>query len=169
MGRRTEGPGPEGDDRAVRRAGPGDAARLARLRWEFRAAEDPPVEAREEFVGRCEPWMERRLGSADSPWRCWVVEPDDRIRGHVWVQLVPKVPNPVEEAERHAYLTNTYVEPGYRGRGLGTALVGAAVSWARGGEVDSLVLWPTEGSRSLYRRFGCSPSDGLFELELNGG
>lgn len=29
----------------VRQAGPGDADRLARMRYEFRAAEDPPVEA----------------------------------------------------------------------------------------------------------------------------
>ncbi|MFB6241095.1 MAG: hypothetical protein ABEJ46_06025, partial [Gemmatimonadota bacterium] len=73
----------------IRRADPGDAGRLARLRWEFRAAEDPAVESREEFLERCEPWMRSRLRSAGERWRCWVAEPDGRVRGHVLLHLFP--------------------------------------------------------------------------------
>lgn len=151
---------------AVRAAGPPDAARLARLRYEFRAAEDPAVEGREAFLERCEPWMRERLAPERERWRCWVVEPGTVIRGHVWVRLVPKVPNPADEPEAHAYLTNMFVEPEHRGRGLGAALMERAVSWGRERDLDSLILWPTEESRSLYRRFGCAPSRGLFELDL---
>lgn len=150
----------------MRRAEPGDAARLARLRYEFRAAEDAPAEPREEFVGRCEAWMERRLQSTARQWSCWVAEPDGVVRGHVWLKVVPKVPNPVEEPEAHGYLTNTYVQPEHRRRGLGSALVEAAVAWSRERGLDSLVLWPTDDSRSLYRRFGCAPSEGIFERDL---
>lgn len=153
----------------VRRAAPDDAARLARMRYDFRAAEDPAVEPREEFVGRCETWMRERLARDDGRWRCWVVEPDAQIRGHVWVQLFPKVPNPADEPETHAYLTNMYVEPAHRGRGLGSALTRRAVDWCRGRDVDSLILWPTDRSRSLYRRFGCGPSGRLFELRPGDG
>lgn len=154
---------------SLRSATPDDSGRLARLRYEFRASEDPTVEDRDRFVERCEKWMRERLEPGRDRWRCWVAEPDGRIRGHVWVELVPKVPNPADEAETHAYLTNMYVEPDLRGRGLGTALLEAAVSWCRGRELDALILWPTEDSRSLYRRFGCEPTDGLFELSLGGG
>lgn len=150
----------------VRRAGPGDAERLARLRWEFRAAEDPPVESREAFLERCEPWMRRRLRAAGERWHCWVAEPDGRVRGHAWLHLFPKIPNPAEEAETHAYVTNMYVQPDHRGRGLGTALLGVAMTWAREQGVDSAILWPTDESRSLYRRAGFAPSDAVFELEL---
>lgn len=47
------------------------------------------------------------------------------------------LPNPVREAETPAYLTNTYVEPGHRGAGLGSALVEVAVDWCRKVGVDS--------------------------------
>lgn len=150
----------------VREAAPRDAGRLARLRYEFRAAEDPAVEGREAFLERCEPWMRERLAPGRERWRCWVAEPDGAVRGHVWVQVVPKVPNPADEAEVHAYLTNMYVEPEHRGDGLGSALMRRAVAWCRERGVDSLILWPTEDSRSLYRRFGCAPSEGLFELDV---
>lgn len=150
----------------MRPAGPDDAARLARLRYRFRAAEDPAVEPREAFLERCEPWMRERLDPDARNWRCWVAEPDGAIRGHVWVRLVPKVPNPTDEPESHGYLTNMYVEPEHRGRGLGSALMERAVGGCREEEVDSLILWPTDRSRSLYRRFGCAPSEGLFELDM---
>lgn len=153
-----------GPETCVREAAPPDAARLARLRYEFRAAEDPTVEPRDAFLARCEPWMRERLDPGRDRWRCWVVEPDGVIRGHVWVQVVPKVPNPTEEPEAHAYLTNMCVEPDHRSSGLGSALMRRAVGWSRERDVDSLILWPTEESRSLYRRFGCGPSGELFEL-----
>lgn len=153
----------------VRDAIPPDAARLARLRHELRAAEDPPTEPRPDFLARCEAWMRQRLEPGRDRWRCWVVEVDGRIRGHLWIQLFPKVPNPREEAESHAYLTNVYVQPDHRDRGLGSALLERAVGWCRARDVDSVILWPTEGSRPLYRRFGWDTSDGLFELSLEGG
>lgn len=150
---------------AVRPAGPSDAARLAELRYAFRAAEDPAVEPREEFLGRCETWMRERLAPGGERWWCWVVEPDGVVRGHVWVQLVPKVPNPADEPESHAYLTNMFVEPEHRGRGLGSVLLERALVACRQEEVDSLILWPTDRSRPLYRRFGGAPSEGIFELD----
>lgn len=153
---------------AVRAAAPPDAARLARLRYEFRAAEDPAVESREAFLERCVPWMRERLEPGRERWRCWVAEPDGVVRGHVWVQLVPKVPNPADEPESHAYLTNMFVEPEHRSRGLGSALLERAVDRCREEDVDSMILWPTEESRPLYRRFGCAPSRRIFELGLEG-
>lgn len=153
----------------VREARPDDANRLSRMRYEFRVVEDPAVEARDAFLERCEPWMRARLDPGKERWRCWVAEREARIVGHVWLQRVPKVPNPVRESEAHAYLTNTYVEPEHRGRGLGFALVEVAVAWCRREDIDSVILWSTEASRSVYRRFGFEPAGDILELRLDAG
>lgn len=148
----------------VRRARSADAAELARLRWRFRADFDPAVEERSAFVERCRTWMRRRLAEAE-PWRCWVAV-EGRVVGHVWVEAVEKVPNPVDEAELHAYLTNMYVIPDLRGRGIGTRLLAAALEWCRERDVGSVVLWPTERSRSLYGRHGFRETGNVLELPL---
>lgn len=164
MAREQADPAPE-----VRRAGPEDAARLAELRFRFRAAEDPVTEPREEFLRRCRSWMRSRLQASGGRWKCWVAEEAGRLRGHLWIEIVPKVPNPVDEPERHAYLTNMFVVPGSRGRGLGAALLEAALGWCRRRGVGSVFLWPTEDSRTLYGRHGFEASGPLLELELGGG
>ena len=41
-----------------------------------------------------------------------------QMLGHVCVQLFEKIPNPVSEPELHAYVTNFYVIPEMRDRGL---------------------------------------------------
>ena len=133
----------------IRPASPNDARALAELRWEFRAGRDAPVETRETFVDRCTAWMAREL--AGKAWRAWVALDGDRIIGQVWVNLVHKVPNPIGERDRHAYLSNLYVQPSVRG-GVGTALLETVLEWARAAAVDRIVLWPSERSVTLYRR-----------------
>ena len=91
----------------VRPATPADASDLAELRWEFRTSRAPAAEDREAFIRRCAEWMRRELTSGDS-WRAWVAVSDRRIVGHVWLDTVEKVPNPVAERERHAYVSNLY-------------------------------------------------------------
>jgi GNAT superfamily N-acetyltransferase len=133
----------------IRPATPDDARVLAELRWEFRAGRDPAVEDHQAFVDRCTAWMAREL--AGSTWRAWVALHHDRIIGQVWVNLIHKVPNPIAERERHAYLSNLYVQPSARG-GVGTALLVTVLAWARAHGVDRVVLWPSARSVTLYRR-----------------
>lgn len=152
----------------VRAAVPEDAPALARLRYEFRAAERTAVEPRERFVARAAAWMRERLAPG-APWRCFVVVREGAIAGHVWVQLVEKIPNPGRaEPERHAYLTNLYVRPTARG-GAGSALLDAALAWCRDQAVDTVVLWPTERSRTLYARYGFAAAADIMALPLTGG
>lgn len=150
---------------ALRVARPDDAAELARLRYEFRAEERGAVEPREEFVARTTAWMRERLAPGTA-WRCFVVERDGAIAGHVWITLVEKVPNPGGgEPERHAYLTNLYVRPNERG-GTGSALLEAALAWCRESRVDTVFLWPSERSRTLYARHGFDVSRVIMALPL---
>lgn len=133
----------------VRHATPDAAEALAGLRWEFRAGRECAVEGRDAFVARCAAWMRRELSG--STWRAWIAVEGDSVVGQVWLQLIHKVPNPVGERERHAYLSNLYVQPAARG-GVGKSLLETALAWADANLVDRVVLWPTERSMSLYLR-----------------
>jgi|SRR5215471_5293292 len=149
----------------VRAAGIADAAELARLRYEFRSGERPTVESREVFVARCAAWMRERLAPG-SQWQCFVAEHAGALVGHVWLEVVDKVPNPgANEPERHVYLTNLYVRPEARG-GLGSALVETALAWCRERGTDTVILWPSEKSRALYARYGFVVSSHVLALSL---
>ena len=149
----------------LRAAIPADAPELARLRYEFRAAERPAVEPSEEFIARTTAWMRERLAEGTA-WHCIVAARNGAIVGHVWVTLIEKIPNPGRgEPERHAYLTNLYVRPVERG-GTGSALLEAALDWCRGQRVDTVILWPSERSRTLYARFGFDASRAILALPL---
>ena len=106
--------------------------------------------------------MRGRL-SPGSGWLAWIAEERGRILGHLWLATIEKVPNPVAEAERHAYVTNVYVRPENRGARLGERLMAAAVSWCESHDVASAILWPTRKSRSLYARHGFGAATGLME------
>ena len=146
----------------IRPARPDDADGLARLRWEFRAALAPPAEAEAKFVARCAGWMALRIRDG-SLWRSWVALDAGTLVGTVWVAFLEKLPNPVAEPERHAYVSNLFVRPSARGRGLGSRLLGAALAACDAAGVDAVILWPTPRSRSLYERHGFGVSGDLLE------
>jgi GNAT superfamily N-acetyltransferase len=112
--------------------------------------------------------MAERL-APDSAWRCWVAEADGAASGHLWLQLIEKVPNPGPELEVHGYITNVYVSPALRGSGTGQALMEAALAFCRERGVDSVILWPTERSRTLYARHGFVEPRDMMELVLDPG
>jgi GNAT superfamily N-acetyltransferase len=146
----------------IRPARPEDAAELAQLRYEFRASVGIPVEGEETFVARCSTWMRASLTAGDG-WLAWVVEDAGRARGCVWLNLIAKLPNPVDEPELHGYVSSLYVQSPLRGQGTGTALLEAALEECARRGVDAIVLWPTPESRTLYERHGFKVRDDLLE------
>ena len=152
----------------IRPAVPADARRLAELRYDFRAAMNEATEDRQSFVARCSDWMASGL-AAGTAWRCWVAEDAGRIAGHLWLQLIEKVPNPAPELEQHAYITNVYVDPSARGAGIGEQLMEAALTFCRDERVDSVILWPTEKSRTLYARHGFVEPHDMMEAVIDPG
>jgi GNAT superfamily N-acetyltransferase len=147
----------------IRRAAMADAKALAELRWEFRTSVGKAVEDRAKFLKRCVAWMRKRLSDAGA-WRCWVAADASGLQGSLWLQVIEKLPNPVDEVEVHGYITSFYVRPGARGRRLGTRLLDKALAFCRSLPVHAVILWPTAESRTLYGRRGFAEPDDLMEL-----
>lgn len=148
----------------IRRAASADAGAMAELRWEFRAGRQPPTEQHDAFVKRCAAWMRRELATAGA-WQAWVAVDNRVICGQVWLHTIGKIPNPIDEVEHHAYLSNLYVRPSDRG-GIGTRLLEAAIAQARADRVDRVVLWPSGRSVTLYLRHGFSHGGDVMELKI---
>src|SRR6266403_323180 len=149
----------------IRVATSADWRALAEMRYRFRTVLGSPAEPKSRFVRRCTSWMKKRYRAGSSPWRCWVLDDGKRLLGHVCVQLLEKIPNPLkDEPELHAYVTNFYVVPGMRDKGLGKRLLNKALSWCRSRGTDAVILWATLSSRSLYRRCGLVEPTDIFEL-----
>jgi GNAT superfamily N-acetyltransferase len=150
----------------IRSAVAADAPMLAGLRFEFRAGLAPEAVIEPEFHRRCSAWMAARLPRTDV-WSCWIAEMEPAGPcGTVWVQWLEKLPNPADEPERHAYVTNLYVRPAARDQGVGSALLEAVLAECVVRGCDAVFLWPTPRSRSLYLRHGFSAESGVLERRL---
>jgi GNAT superfamily N-acetyltransferase len=155
----------EAADVMVRLASPADAALLARLRFDLRASMHETHEENDAFSERCTRWMSERLAH-EGRWRCWIAEYDGALVGGVWVQLIEKIPNPIAEPESYVYLTNFYVRPEHRSKGVGAKLLAAALTWSRENRAELVLLCPTERSKPLYARHGFVAADDFMELVL---
>ena len=114
---------------------------LAEMRYRFRTELESPTGEKSRFVRRCRSWMRKRFCSDSYSWRCWVVDDGKQLLGHVCVELFEKMPNPVNEPELHAYVTNFYIVPELRNHSLGGRLLKKALSWCRAQGVDAIILW----------------------------
>lgn len=102
----------------------------------------------------------------DSRWRVWLLEENGVPIGNLWVQIVEKIPNPGNESELHAYVSNVFVLPEHRNKGGGALLLDAATDECRSFHVDTMFLWPSDESRPLYARSGFAPPNRLLVKEL---
>jgi GNAT superfamily N-acetyltransferase len=149
----------------VRAATPADAAFLAAMRYRFRSELGPVNEAEDEFIQRAAAWFKNRL--SEYAWHAWVAEDDHRqLLGHVFIQLIEKIPNPVDESEAIAYLTNFYIQPDLRSLGIGQKLMDEALAFCRAQSVYSIILWPSPKSIPFYRRNGFEVPAMLMERAL---
>lgn len=95
-------------------------------------------------------WRER----AASPGSFVAVTPEGTWVGMAKVFLEPERPD-------EAHLVGMWVDPGFRGRGIGRGLVSAAVDWARAHGAGEIHLWVSElnePARALYATMGFGPT-----------
>jgi GNAT superfamily N-acetyltransferase len=142
-----------------------DIPELARLRYELYAEqEDGVVEPADGYRERFAPFATQALASQD--WRAWVARDGDRLVGAMWLQTVHRVPVPGKRAGPIGYLTNVYVEPGYRDVGVGAGLLAGVTAWCRQERFSAVIVWPTERSRPFYGRAGFTRPDEPLVIEL---
>ncbi|HOB61426.1 MAG TPA: GNAT family N-acetyltransferase [Candidatus Competibacteraceae bacterium] len=90
----------------------------------------------------------------------WVAKQDDRIIGMVNILFTVST----ALGERVALLEDMVVAPAHRGAGVGSALIAAAIAWARGQGCRRITLLTdraNEAAQRFYRRQGFAASNML--------
>ena len=132
----------------------------AKFRLGDAGVDSPPSPS---FLAGLESWLRDRL--AGPTWLAWVgVEADGSIVGHVFLQVIEKIPKPLPGPSSIGYLTNFYVVPALRGHGIGSALLDELRDHARTAGLESVILWSSPESVPLYRRHGYAPPTELLEM-----
>jgi len=155
------------NDLPVREAEARDLPALAALRWQFKledAASSDDAENEGVFIARCEEWLRTRIRTGQ--WKVWLAESNGQPCGHVFLSLVEKVPSPLGGSAVLGYVTNFYVAPEQRNRGLGTALLAEVTRFAEAHCLDTLIVWPSERSSALYQRCGFNQPAELLERPI---
>ena len=146
---------------AIRVAGPGDAALLAHLRYQWRAGERGERGLdRASFLQELRTWMESH-SSTHIPFLA-LIDGDPVAMG--WLALVDRIPGPQHFIRRSAYVQSVYVDASCRSMGIGTSLVKFILEHARGLGLEYLAVHPSELSFTLYRRLGFTDATRALEL-----
>lgn len=139
-------PAPESSDgRQVRRATPGDAPQIARLLHDFQVEYDEPSPGVE--------MLEERYADLIRNKEMIVLLVGDGPDGFAQLRFRPWV----YSSRLHSYLEELYVVPDRRGKGLGRALLDAAMETARGEGAEQMELGTSEddeAARGLYESAG---------------
>ena len=154
---------------AVRPATAADWPAVAdcRRRWSAEHAE-VAAEASEasvidpDFEDRLADWW-LRMADRRHTWLAWA---GDWPIGMAALVVFERMPAPGSPTAHWGYVSQVWVDPAYRRRGVATALMGAAIEWAREQQMVRLVLNPSEISRPMYAALGFRPADDLLRLDL---
>jgi ribosomal protein S18 acetylase RimI-like enzyme len=141
----------------VRRAGAADAASVGRLLDEFNREFDEPTPGAERLAARIGELLEQ----GDTAVLLAGAGPDGlavlRFRPAIWSQAL------------ECYLAELYVAPLLRRRGVGRALMNAAIELARSRGADHMELGTREhdvAARALYESLGFSNREGKADGQL---
>jgi ribosomal protein S18 acetylase RimI-like enzyme len=146
------------DDRVARSADPADAESIGRLLHDFNREFDEATPGPEHLAGR----IEGLLHEGQTAVLLVGAGPDGlavlRFRPAIWSDAL------------ECYLAELYVVPAMRGRGLGRALVRAAIELARNRGANHMDLGTGEqdvAARGLYESLGFSNREGKPEGSIN--
>ena len=142
-----------------------DIPQLARTRWDFRAeAGEEPIEGADAFERRYAAFARQALESR--AWVYWIAVDGGRILSHIAVNVVRGVPRPSHKSDQWGYVTDCYTRPEHRRQGIGSELMTRVKEWAVKHDLELLLVWPSDDSRSFYERAGFTPADGVAQLTL---
>lgn len=149
-----------GMDLRIRKAVDVDLAPVAELRWSSIVDEKNAVPATEHgaFVEAFVAWARA------AQHECFVAEIAGRIRGAAWVVLTERVPSPRALVRVSADLQGVYVDPDYRGQGIGQRLIASVVDEATARGAERVVVHSSDLAVPLYERVGFTASRTLLHL-----
>ncbi len=151
------------EDTTFARAGEGDLAQLAALRYEWRIGEAGERGAGAAlFEEQFREWYDAHRATHVG----YLATLDAAAIGCAWLCTIERVPGPEKLIRRAGILQSVYVVPPQRNRGVGEGLVRRIIEDAKEGELDYLMVHPSTPSFSFYRRLGFVESEKLLELRF---
>ena len=139
-----------------------DLTALAGLRFRWRQEEGGESGDLGTFAPAFAAWLRDHADSHIG----FLAEVDGEPVGMAWLGILVRIPGP-ERFQRYAgMIQSVYVRPDARGRGIGAALVDAAIANARERGLDYLGVHPSERSYPLYERAGFARTASVLELGL---
>ncbi len=141
-------------DIVIRLATQSDIGELVEMRRDFTFEDIDPNErnTRPGYEADCRRFLADAITSGR--WHIWVAEVGGQLVSHLFVALIEKVPRPVREDRRIAYLTNVYTRVAYRNQGIGARLIKRAQEAASDADVELMIVWPSDESVEFYTRQG---------------
>ncbi len=134
--------------------------RQRRLMWENMGVRDKRVLDEADPVFRMWAVRELRAGSL----KAWLARGrDGRVVGGGCLWLQPVQPQPGVSKMVQPYLLSMFTEPGFRGKGVASRIVGEAVEWCKMNGFSWVVLHASKMGRGLYRGLGFKRA---WEMEL---
>ena len=109
-------------------------------------------------------WFRDQLGKPTTA--AWIAEDGGTPIGYVLTFFHERAGNPFRRARRWCEIDQIAVDPAWRRRGIGRALIGAALEAARARGVGDVELFSwafNVEAQALFRRFGFEPRVVVFE------
>lgn len=125
--------------------------RHRRKMWEDIGDEDPQSLDKADLAYK--KWVSTRL--KNKTFLGWLATADDEAvagTGCIWLQ--PVQPRPGNRRKFQPYLLSMYTEPAYRGRGVATEIVRAAIKWAKQNDFSGMRLHASGMGRGVYQKLG---------------
>jgi ribosomal protein S18 acetylase RimI-like enzyme len=116
-----------------------------------------PVEATNEFRAETRAFIQRT--QREDRLRTWIAEEHGDVLGIVSVVVNDVPPLADDPPSREGYITNEYVKPAARGRGVGRLLLRAAVGSADKFGIRRFSLVATDAGKPLYVKEGFASTE----------
>ncbi|MDI7741231.1 GNAT family N-acetyltransferase [Lysinibacillus fusiformis] len=138
----------------IRLAETKDVDQLIKMRWDFTIEHDESKKnaSFENFEKECHSFFEKAMTSGQ--WFVWIVEEEEKIVSHMYIELIQKVPRPGRVTHPFAYMTNVYTIPEYRNMGIGSKLLSAINDWIKENEYEFVIVWPSDEAIPFYQKNG---------------
>ena len=147
----------------IRRARPEDAGQVAgqialHRCLMFAEIRDYPPDSLAAMQAKYQGWVAERMQRGE--YVAWfAVNEAGEIVGSAGVWLREWPISPRNLSGRDAYVLDVYVQPGYRGRGIGRTLMETLVEWCEQQCLVTITLEASDAGRPLYDRLGFEAMD----------